>query len=91
MCSLLVPDVSACGTSVLWWDRRGKGLLIGMSFADGDIGYKAAAGLFQRRVLTSGTLNNAQAIRIEPALNIPMPLIDEMMNRIEDTIKELAA
>lgn len=72
-------------------DVRGKGLLIGMSFADGDIGYKAAAGLFQRRVLTSGTLNNAQAIRIEPALNIPMPLIDEMMNRIEDTIKELAA
>jgi len=69
---------------------RGKGMLIGMSFANGDIGYKVAAGLFQRRVLTSGTLNNAQAIRIEPALNIPMPLLEEMMNRLEDTLKERA-
>jgi len=71
-------------------DVRGKGLLIGMSFADGDVGYKAAAGLFERRVLTSGTLNNAKAIRIEPALNTPMPILDEMMNRLEDVLKELA-
>ncbi|HSQ42139.1 MAG TPA: aminotransferase class III-fold pyridoxal phosphate-dependent enzyme [Fibrobacteraceae bacterium] len=69
---------------------RGKGLLIGLVFENGEIGYKAAAGLFKRRVLTSGTLNNAQAIRIEPALNIPMPLLDEMMNRLEDTLKEIA-
>ena len=71
-------------------DVRGKGLLIGLSFADGDVGYKAAAGLFERRVLTSGTLNNAKAIRIEPALNTPDPLLDEMMNRLEDVLKELA-
>lgn len=71
-------------------DVRGKGLLIGLSFADGDVGYKAAAGLFQRRVLTSGTLNNAKAIRIEPALNTPQPILDEMMNRLEDTLKELS-
>jgi putrescine aminotransferase len=71
-------------------DVRGKGLLIGLSFADGDVGYKAAAGLFERRVLTSGTLNNAKAIRIEPALNTPDPILDEMMNRLEDVLKELA-
>ncbi len=71
-------------------DVRGKGLLIGLSFADGDVGYKAAAGLFQRRVLTSGTLNNAKAIRIEPALNTPDSILDEMMNRLEDVLKELA-
>jgi putrescine aminotransferase len=71
-------------------DVRGKGLLIGLSFADGDVGYKAAAGLFQRRVLTSGTLNNAKAIRIEPALNTPDPILDEMMNRLEDVLKELS-
>lgn len=69
---------------------RGKGLLIGMNFESGDIGYKAAAGLFKRRVLTSGTLNNAQAIRIEPALTIPMPQLEEIMNRLEDTLKEIA-
>jgi putrescine aminotransferase len=71
-------------------DVRGKGLLIGLSFADGDVGYKVAAGLFKRRVLTSGTLNNAKVIRIEPALNIPQGVLDEMMNRLEDTLKELA-
>lgn len=71
-------------------DVRGKGLLIGLSFADGDVGYRVAAGLFQRRVLTSGTLNNARAIRIEPALNIPMPILEDMMDRLEDTLKELA-
>jgi len=54
------------------------------------VGYKAAAGLFQRRVLTSGTLNNAKAIRIEPALNTPDPILDEMMNRLEDVLKELS-
>jgi putrescine aminotransferase len=69
---------------------RGKGLLIGMVFETGEIGYQVAAGLFQRRVLTSGTLNNAQAIRIEPALTTPYNILDEMLNRLEDTIKEIA-
>ena len=69
---------------------RGKGMLIGMVFENGEIGYKVAAGLFKRRVLTSGTLNNAQVIRIEPALNAPYAILDEMLNRLEDTIKEIA-
>jgi len=69
---------------------RGKGLLIGMEFVTDEIGYKVAAGLFKRKVLTAGTLTNAKAIRIEPALNISMKLVDEMLNRLEDTFKSLA-
>lgn len=69
---------------------RGMGLLLGMVFRDGDIGYKVAAGLFQRGVLTSGTLNNASAIRIEPALNTPWEILDQMMERLEDTLRELS-
>ncbi len=69
---------------------RGKGLLIAMEFVTDEIGYKVAAGLFKRKVLTAGTLTNAKAIRIEPALNIPMKLVDEMLNRLEDTFKSLA-
>lgn len=69
---------------------RGMGLLLGMVFRDGDVGYKVAAGLFQRRVLTSGTLNNASAIRIEPALNTPWEILDQMMERLEDTLRELS-
>ncbi len=69
---------------------RGKGLLIAMEFVTDDIGYKVASGLYHRKVLTAGTLTNAKAIRIEPALNIPMELVDEILNRLEDTFKSIA-
>ncbi|HEY5675050.1 MAG TPA: putrescine aminotransferase [Malonomonas sp.] len=69
---------------------RGKGLLIGMEFATDETGYKVASGLFKRHVLTAGTLTNAKAIRIEPALNIPYELLDEILNRLEDTFKSIA-
>lgn len=68
---------------------RGKGLLIGMEFATDEIGYDVASGLFKRQVLTAGTLTNAKAIRIEPALNIPDALVDEVLNRLEDTFKSI--
>jgi len=68
---------------------RGKGLLIGMEFHDDHIGWKVASGLFARQVLTSGTLNNAKTIRIEPALNVERALLDEVLNRLEDTLKGL--
>jgi putrescine aminotransferase len=69
---------------------RGKGLLIGMEFATDETGYQVASGLFKRQVLTAGTLTNAKAIRIEPALNISNALIDEVLNRLEDTFKSIA-
>ena len=68
----------------------GKGLLIGMNFVDDEIGYKVAAGLFARRVLTAGTLTNAKVIRFEPALTISYEQIDEVLNRLEDTFKSIA-
>ncbi|WP_028586596.1 putrescine aminotransferase [Desulfocurvus vexinensis] len=70
---------------------RGKGLLIGLEFMSGEVGYKVAAGLFSRRVLTAGTLTNAECIRIEPALNVPYDVLDEMLNRLEDTLRGIAA
>ncbi|NOY14130.1 MAG: putrescine aminotransferase [Deltaproteobacteria bacterium] len=69
---------------------RGKGLLIGMEFATDETGYRVASGLFKRKVLTAGTLTNAKAIRIEPALNISYELLDEVLNRLEDTFKSIA-
>lgn len=69
---------------------RGKGLLIAMEFVTDETGYKVASGLYHRKVLTAGTLTNAKAIRIEPALNIPYELIDEILNRLEDTFKDIA-
>ena len=68
---------------------HGRGLLLGMEFPNDEIGYKVASGLFSRNVLTAGTLTNAKTVRIEPALNIPYELIDEMLKRLEETIASL--
>lgn len=68
---------------------RGKGLLLGMVFPSDDIGYKVASGLFSRKVLTAGTLTNSKTIRIEPALNVPYEIIDEMLVRLEDTLASI--
>ena len=67
----------------------GRGLLIGQHFNDPDIGYKVAAGLFKRGVLVAGTLTSAQTIRIEPPLVITYEQIDAVLNRLEDTLKEV--
>jgi len=71
-------------------DAHGKGLLIGMEFPAQEIGWQVAAGLFKRGVLVAGTYSKAQVIRIEPALGIPMALLQEMLSRLEDTFKEVA-
>ena len=71
-------------------EAHGKGLLIGMEFLEQEIGWKVAAGLFKRGVLVAGTYSKAQVIRIEPPLGIPMNLLQEMLNRLEDTFKEVA-
>ena len=71
-------------------EAHGKGLLIGMEFPAQEIGWKVAAGLFKRGVLVAGTYSKAQVIRIEPALGIPLKLLQEMLNRLEDTFKEVA-
>jgi putrescine aminotransferase len=69
---------------------HGKGLLIGMEFPVQEIGWQVAAGLFKRGVLVAGTYSKAQVIRIEPALGIPIATLQEMLNRLEDTFKEVA-
>ncbi|MGE5123757.1 MAG: aminotransferase class III-fold pyridoxal phosphate-dependent enzyme [Acidobacteriaceae bacterium] len=68
----------------------GKGLLIGQHFHDPEVGYKIAAGLFKRGVLVAGTLTSAQTIRIEPPLVITFDQIDAVLNRLEDTLKEVS-
>ena len=67
----------------------GISLLLAMIFPTDEIGYKVAAGLFSRHVLTAGTLTNAKSIRIEPALTVSYDLIDEMLRRVEDTFASM--
>ncbi len=69
----------------------GKGLLIGMHFQTPEIGYQVAAGLFKRGVLVAGTLISAQTVRIEPPLVITYAEIDSLLDRLEDTLKQVAS
>jgi acetylornithine/succinyldiaminopimelate/putrescine aminotransferase len=68
---------------------RGKGLLVGLEFPSDAVGYDCAAALFRRGVLVAGTYSKARTIRIEPALDIPTPLLQEVLNRLEDVLKEI--
>ena len=68
-----------------------RDLLIGQHFKDAEIGYKVAAGLFKRGVLVAGTLTSAHTIRIEPPIVITYEEIDKVLNRLEDTLKEVSA
>jgi putrescine aminotransferase len=70
---------------------RGRGLLIGLEFPSDPIGYEFAAGLFRRGVLVAGTYSKARTIRIEPSLDIPTALLNELLNRAEDTLREIGA
>ena len=72
-------------------DVHGRGLLIGMEFPTDPIGFECAAGLFKRGVLVAGTYSKARTIRIEPPLGIADELLKEMLNRLEDTFKEISA
>ncbi|MGH2486695.1 MAG: hypothetical protein ACRDHE_11840, partial [Ktedonobacterales bacterium] len=64
---------------------------IGQHFRDPERGYQVAAGLFRRGVLISGTLTNAQTIRIEPPLVIGYREIDEVLDRLEDTLNAVSS
>lgn len=73
----------------IYREITGRGLLIGMHFQNAEIGYKVAAGLFKRGVLVAGTLTSAQTIRIEPPIVITFDQIDEVLNRLSDTLGEV--
>ena len=74
----------------IYKEITGKGLLIGQHFLAPEIGYQVAAGLFKRGVLVAGTLTSAHTIRIEPPILITYEQIDEVLNRLSDTLHEIA-
>jgi putrescine aminotransferase len=88
----LIPKLMALANQYpqIYDKITGKGLLIGMHFRDPEVGYKVAAGLFKRGVLVAGTLTSAQTIRIEPPLVITYDQIDEVLNRLSDTLAEVS-
>jgi putrescine aminotransferase len=69
-------------------DVRGRGLFIGVEIVNAVKGDSVAARLFERNVLVAYTLNKPEVIRIEPPLIITRQLIDQVLERFEDALKE---
>lgn len=71
---------------------RGKGLLVGVQFADADIGNLVIAGLAQENILTAFTLNRPEVIRLEPPAVITseeIATVVEAFDRAIQSAKEL--
>lgn len=87
----LLPKLQELATQYphIYEKITGKGLLIGMHFHSAEIGYKVAAGLFKRGVLVAGTLISSQTLRIEPPLIISYKQLDILLDRLEDTLKDV--
>ena len=66
---------------------RGAGLLICMEFPEAEVGYAVVKGLFDRKVMTAGTLVNAKTVRIEP----PAVLSDESTQEVIKCLDEALA
>jgi len=71
-------------------DVRGTGLFIGIEFINDDIGGLLISALASRFVIVAFTLNSPKVIRIEPALNIPMNLLEKFLIRLEDSLHEVS-
>jgi putrescine aminotransferase len=71
-------------------DARGKGLLIGLEYPTPEIGWAVSKGLFDRGVMTGGTLNNAKVNRIEPPGIISYETIDTIVSKLDETLTEVA-
>ncbi|HAF60443.1 MAG TPA: putrescine aminotransferase [Bacillota bacterium] len=65
---------------------RGAGLLICLEFPASEVGYAVVKGLFDRHVMTAGTLVNAQSVRIEPPGIISYETIDTVLEKLEEAI-----
>jgi len=67
---------------------RGRGLLVGLEFAQEDIGELVIAGLAQRGILAAYTLNNPRVIRLEPPLNIPWEVLEEVLQALDEALAQ---
>jgi len=70
-------------------DVRGKGLLVGVEFANEDFAALTAAALLQRRILTAYTLNNPRVIRLEPPLIVEREHIQLALDAFSDALSQV--
>lgn len=69
-------------------DVRGIGLMIGIDMTSGDASELFIANTLGQNVLVAFALNKPGVIRIEPPLAIPVPVVDEVLLRLETALAQ---
>jgi putrescine aminotransferase len=72
-------------------EARGRGLMIGLQFASSDIAELAIAAILNKDVLIAFALNAPEVVRLEPPLNTPAELFDEVLTRLDAALGETRA
>ncbi len=70
---------------------RGKGLLVGVQFADADVGGLVIAGLAQRRILCGYGLNDPHTLRFEPPAVITESEVDHAATAFHEAVQQAEA
>ncbi|HRD31522.1 MAG TPA: aspartate aminotransferase family protein [Fimbriimonadaceae bacterium] len=69
---------------------RGQGLLIGVEFAEDEVGELVIAQMMKRGVIAAYTLNNPRVIRMEPPFLVTDEQIDHAVNCLKESVTETA-
>lgn len=69
---------------------RGRGLMLGMEFANNDLGYAVAKNLFERQILIGGTYINSRVLRVEPPLVISKAEMDKFLEALDQSLAQVA-
>lgn len=69
---------------------RGKGCLVGVEFAEPDVGLLMMAGLFSRQVLGFQTLNKREVVRFAPPLVSTDEQVDRVVDAMAGAVEEMA-
>ncbi|MBM3472969.1 MAG: aminotransferase class III-fold pyridoxal phosphate-dependent enzyme [Armatimonadetes bacterium] len=88
--SQLLAGLSAIGADYpdLIREVRGKGLLVGVEFADADVGGLAIAALAQRRILCAYGLNDPHTLRFEPPAVITEAEVDHVCAMLREAVDQ---
>jgi putrescine aminotransferase len=68
-------------------EYRGAGLLICMEFPEAEVGYEVIKQMFDRKVMTAGTLVNAKTVRIEPPATLSDESIEYVVKSLEESLQ----
>jgi putrescine aminotransferase len=69
---------------------RGRGLLVGMQFADADMGGLVIGGMLSNHVLAAFAMNSLETLRLEPPAIITEGEIDTVLAALEDALQMTA-